>query len=74
MKHVYEEHKNCTTPNCMICDGGLVVCIVCGGAEVELTSECCGTRMTIYQKEDRATGLIDYVNGKWVNVKERGQK
>lgn len=47
MKHKFVTHQNCEIQNCMICDGGLAVCEVCGGAENTLTKECHSFTVTI---------------------------
>ncbi len=62
-KHMWH---TCGNERCIICDGGLSVCIVCGGAEGTLTTECCGKRITseeedaIYKAE-----TLDYKDKKW---------
>jgi hypothetical protein len=41
--------RNCTAPDCpgcMLCDGGLALCAVCGGLEGALTSTCVGRKLT----------------------------
>ncbi len=35
----------------------------------KLTTECCGRETTELEDEFVAAGLIDYVRGKWVNLK-----
>ncbi len=42
LKHIYESHENCDRNPCMVCDGGLGICVVCGAAEGELTDDCHG--------------------------------
>lgn len=49
--HQYIAHRNCQIPNCNICDGDLAQCVVCGGAECELPSDCPGKPMTPNQRE-----------------------
>lgn len=65
MEHKLLKHEKCTVWNCLICEGGLSVCVVCGGAESSLTSECCGRKLS--DKEQYAVSCgDDYKNGKWV--------
>lgn len=53
---------------CQWCDGGLFACIICGGAEGSLTTECCGRQLT--EQEERriyTVGDLNFRNGQWVN-------
>lgn len=56
---------------CQYCSGGLLFCVICGGAEGSLTSECPGARMSD-EEEDAVykTRTLDFKNGKWFNPKE----
>jgi hypothetical protein len=65
MKHEYVKHDKCEIDNCLICDGGLLVCTVCKGAESSLTTECCGKPLTDKDQYCVSNG-DDYENGKWV--------
>lgn len=72
MKHIYEKHDDCGPDDiCLICDGGLCVCIICGGAEVELTIDCCGRRMSIEEKDDVSCGLLNFKDGKWIRKNKK---
>lgn len=70
--HVYVEPKDHDHSkdeyfrSCMICDGGLALCKVCGGIEGALPSECPGTKMTSIQIEHVYAGDIDFRNGAWI--------
>jgi hypothetical protein len=64
--HRYEKHINCQANNCPICDGGLAVCTVCGGAEGSLPTDCPQQKMTWEQQEAVFQGELDYVDGFWV--------
>lgn len=69
MKHDLKTPKDCDcgdTGHCNICDGGLALCKVCGGAEASLPTECPGRRMTEQEELDVQTGCLNYVNGHWV--------
>lgn len=50
----------------LVFDGNLAFCTTCKAGEGELTTECCGRRMT---EEERykvyKLGNLDFVNGKW---------
>ena len=45
---------------------GLTECKVCGAAEGELPTECPGRPMTLSEKEEVFTHILDFVNGEWV--------
>lgn len=66
MMHTYEKHKNCMKQYCPICDGGLAHCIVCGGFEGGLPTECPGSKMTFDLQHAVYEGEIDFMGGKWV--------
>lgn len=74
MEHVWVTGDDCTCDGdrrCWVClnvvDGGLGVCKVCGGMEGDLTTECCGRKITkeesdlIYKE-----GVLDFKDGQWV--------
>jgi hypothetical protein len=70
MKHIYLDHgKDCPNPgDCMFCDGGLLLCTVCGLAEGSLTTHCCGYKVD-YETSQRVYGdELDFIDGKWVNI------
>lgn len=75
MEHVYLTPKThgCdrTHENCMICDGGLAACTVCGGAECELPKECPGRKMTADERKAVGQGTIDFIDGQWTGKKMR---
>ena len=70
-EHTWAVHKDCGNWSCPICVGGLGFCIVCGGAEGTLTTECCGRKIT-KEEEDRIykQGNLDFRDGKWVDKQE----
>jgi len=49
--HVWEKHEHCTKERCMICDGGLALCTVCGGFEGSLLDNCPGEQLTEEQHD-----------------------
>jgi len=51
-EHVYEKHENCMIPHCMICEGGLCHCVVCGGFEGSLLPECPGKQLTSKEHDE----------------------
>jgi len=72
MKHVYEDHtgKDCQKTNCVICDGGLAVCTVCGLFEGSLTTDCPGEPSYRKYGDQIYKGELDYKEGQgWVNEK-----
>lgn len=56
------KHKwhRCKEPNCQVCQGGLAYCVVCGGAEGELTIDCCGRRLSEEVRHKVFYGEVDY--------------
>ncbi len=58
MKHIYKE---CEQP----CDGGLVVCTVCNGAEASLPKECPGESMSEDLQQRVINGDLDFQDGEW---------
>lgn len=67
MKHVWEKHTNCEEQSCIICDGGLAVCTVCGLVDGCLTTDCPGE--PVYRSHGEAVyqGELDYVEWQgWV--------
>ncbi|QRE00495.1 hypothetical protein [Burkholderia phage BCSR129] len=60
--HVFEKHTGCDKDHCHICDGGLAVCIVCGGAEGSLPTKCPGYRMTADQQDEVYAGRLNYTD------------
>ena len=52
LPHIWTKHEHCTNPGtCMICDGGLALCTICGGLEGALLDGCPGIRLTVDQHE-----------------------
>lgn len=62
--HPWPKHRmhGCDDPACKICEGGLALCTVCGGAEGSMPSECPGTRMTDNQEVDVYSGILDFTH------------
>lgn len=74
MKHDYEKHEDhATDPDgvlCrLVCDGGLSICKICGGAEGSLTTDCPGVVMTTEQGDAVYAGRLDYQGGAWIGLK-----
>lgn len=68
MNHKLITHKDCEIQNCLICDGGLAICSVCGGAEGALTTDCPGIQLESYQLDSIHNGDIDFINEKWIEL------
>lgn len=65
--HSVEEQKHCRDiSHCVVCDGGLAICRVCGAGEGGLTTECPGYRVCFDASERVYKGQIDFRGGKWV--------
>jgi hypothetical protein len=66
-KYIAPETHNCNNDAvCPICDGGLSVCSVCGGAEGSMPTECPGFMMSPVEAQAVYKGEIDFRNGAWV--------
>lgn len=54
-----------TCPGCMICEGGLALCVTCRGGEASLPSQCPMRRMTCEEEMAVQAGDLDYKDGAW---------
>lgn len=69
MEHIFEKHADdCTDPHCNICEGGLAVCVVCGGAEGTLPTDCPGYKMDEQEQAYVMAKQIDFIGGHWANI------
>lgn len=50
---------------CQVCEGGLALCDVCGGAEASLPTHCPGVRMDQVAESLVQSGYADYRCGVW---------
>ena len=48
--------------SCNICDGGLSLCTVCGGAEGSMPTACPGYKLTREQLDDIYAGKLDFLD------------
>ncbi len=65
-KHtLYKCPPECDHPHCPICEGGLALCIVCGGAEGSLPTDCPGYKMSQTQEDNVFNKTLDFINGEW---------
>lgn len=53
----------CDAERCFVCEGGLGLCSTCGGAEIELPTDCPGTPLTDAQRQGICDGTMDYIQG-----------
>lgn len=59
---------DCVNPYCMFCEGGIEVCVECGGAESTLTTHCPLEQIS-YETGQRITAMkLDYRDDKWVEL------
>ena len=75
MKHVRKEcdkknREDHSERHCNICDGGLFICAVCGGAEGTLTTDCPGNKLDEETQTRIYVGHIDFKDGVWITKKE----
>lgn len=52
----------------MVCNAGLALCTVCGGAEASLPSECPGRMLNEFELWDIQRGAVDYKHGGFFKV------
>lgn len=52
---------------CMFCNGGLGLCVTCGGAEGSLPTECPGEQMTSRAQDEVYNGRLDFRGGQWTS-------
>lgn len=71
MKHVFHKCVPGDEDTCQICNGGLSLCNVCGGAEASLPTDCPGIRLTSADLDEIQSGAKDYVNGFWNHSEEK---
>jgi hypothetical protein len=65
MKHTaYVCDSDCK--GCHFCEGGLVSCTICNGAEGTLTIDCCGHSLDEHTQNAVYHGGLDFINGYWV--------
>lgn len=57
-------HK-CDEADCLVCNGGLKWCTVCGGAEITLPRHCPDRALTEEERALIECGELQYFNGKW---------
>lgn len=65
MQHKQVVHIRCQENHCPICEGGLSLCEICGGAEGSMPTECPGVKMTHAQSDAVYAGTLDYRSGSW---------
>lgn len=53
-------HRECRRDGCPVCNGGLGLCEVCGGAEAAMPTDCPGRPMTGSEMDRVQAGRIDY--------------
>lgn len=53
-------HCDPSCVSCMLCNGGLALCDVCGGLEGSLPTDCPGERMGQFIEDEVYAGRLDY--------------
>lgn len=66
MEHNFTKHENCHLTSCMICDGGLGLCTVCGCFEGQLATECPGFDVGDEIGDLIWKGIVDFISGNWI--------
>lgn len=62
----FECVQPCEKQHCHFCEGGLLYCTVCGGAESSAPTHCPGVRMAEEVQEYVTAEMIDFKNGQWI--------
>ncbi len=75
MKHTLVTRETCgcdpdSYTSCPICDGGLALCSVCGGAEGWMTTDCPGEHVPYEKGEAVGRREIDFVDGQWITLSD----
>lgn len=63
MRHILHA---CNAERCFVCDGGLALCEICGGAEASMPKDCPGYRLHAKRLDAIQDGKIDFIDGKWI--------
>ncbi len=58
----------CHEDECFICNGGLALCNVCGGAEASMPTDCPGRRLTADELDAIQDGTINFKDGSFFVV------
>lgn len=58
----------CVEGRCMVCEGGLTHCMVCGCAEGELPTDCPGERLEPRERAAIYAQYVDFRDGEWVRA------
>lgn len=58
--HGFGDHRSDDDRYCSVCEGRLALCLVCGGAESSLPTDCPGRMMTDEEADLVADGIHDY--------------
>ncbi len=66
----YKCPPDCNKPYCQFCDGGLCYCVICGGGESSLPTECPGVKMSVSVEKAVQDGRMDFVNGNWIKIEK----
>jgi len=65
-RHEAVLHQDCRNDLCPLCVGGLFMCLLCGGTEASLPTDCPGEALTNEQAEGILNGRLDFRGGHWV--------
>lgn len=69
-EHVLHTPENCKRSDpderCIPCDGWLSLCVVCGGAESCLPTDCPGVKISSDMLEMITAEMMDFKDGEWV--------
>lgn len=63
----FECEQPCDKQHCHFCEGGLLYCTVCHGAEASAPTHCPGVVMCQDVQDQVQAGKIDFKNGKWTS-------
>jgi hypothetical protein len=71
--HTPEVHKDCERAYCSICEGGLMICTACGGAEGSLPTHCPQEPIPQDDQDRIYAGKLDFRNGFWIEASNGGK-
>jgi hypothetical protein len=66
-KTIHRLHA-CDEMECTTCGGALTICMVCGGADIALTSECPGRPLLLTELALVCDGALDFKDGRWIST------
>ncbi len=70
-RHRLHNRRGTDCAGCFCCEGGLALCVTCGGAEASLPTHCPQARMDDLMQATVQDGSADFENGEWNFIERR---